>query len=140
MIDFQRIFEDCCLGNKEAFEFLRAFLLFVHAADDVIDADKPIDSENFLLVNMEWVRCLSFNSFYQEHKASLYPLIAQSVNDYADSNLWAKRSDFRDRASSDVLKSNYQQIFYQVALLCGGWDHMREMSKKHRVYDYDSAG
>lgn len=138
-LDFPKIFAEATLGDQHATEFLHAFLHFVHLIDDVIDGQKPHgDAEYVLLVHLEMLRILSFNPFWEKHKVSLFPIVLQSVRAYADSNRWATRPDFRDRASSDVLKSQYQDVWFHVAYLCGGYSHMARISDQFRIYDYDS--
>lgn len=139
-INFPAIFAEATLGDVNALDFLRIFLHWVHLIDDVIDGQSPGSGEYVILVNLELLRMLAFNPFWEKHKHSLFPIILQAARAYADSNAWAARPDFRDRASSDVLKSQYQDVWFHVAYLCGGYAHMCRVSEKYRIYDYDSSG
>lgn len=140
-LPFQEIFEEVTLGDRPALEFCFAFLRWVHLIDDFIDGDKPLDDpEQVVRVNLEAMMVFAFNPFWQEHKKELLPLIFQGVKAYADSIRWAQRPDFRDRASADVLKAQYQEVFWYVAKLKGGWKHYDEITRKYRHYHYDVAG
>jgi hypothetical protein len=140
-LDWPAILEEVCLGNPQAAEFCHTFLHWVHLIDDYIDRDNPNPSQDYvILVNLELLRMLSFNPFWQQHKASLFPVIIQSVQAFADSNRWAKSDDFRKRATADVLKSQYQDVFWHVAYIVGGYEHLNKISQKFRTYDYDAVG
>jgi hypothetical protein len=135
-LDFQRIFSEVTRGDQSAFEFLAAFLIYCHREDDVIDG-QPWNHDSFLEAGLEWIRVLSFNEFYQKHKATLFPAIVTSLQEYSDSNKWAKSPDFRERATADVLKSSYQSVWILVAYIIGGHAHMRRISETFRTYDFD---
>lgn len=140
-LDFTKIFSEACCGNAHALEFCHTFLHFVHLIDDQIDRDKPPPDPNYvILVNLELFRVISFNPFWQEHKGSLFPILVQGVQAFADSIRWAQRTDFRDRATADVLKSQYQDVFWHVAYLCGGYRHLDLITRKYRTYNYDATG
>lgn len=139
-IDFDAIFADVTQGDKHALEFLQMFLRWVHLIDDTIDGDRKDHPEYIVGVNLEFCRVLSFNPFWEKHKVSLFPIILQSARAFGDSIRWAERSDFRDRASADVLKSQYQDVWFHVAFLVGGYHHLALITERHRIYDYDSKG
>jgi len=138
-VDWPRIFADVCCGNQAASEFCFSFLALVHFVDDVIDGETAKwQTDQILRVNLELIRVLSFNPFWEANKNGLFPLVLMSVQQYADSLRWVKREDFRERATSDVLKSQYQDVFWHVAYLCGGYQHMDAISQKYRLYHYDA--
>jgi hypothetical protein len=136
--DFPAVFGEVCQGNNEATEFCLAFLEWVHLIDDFIDQDKPLDDPELVMrINLRMAAVLSKNPFYQQYKAQLLPLMVTGVKAYADSIAWVLREDGRDRQASEILKSAYQEVFWYVAFLIGGWHHMDAMSKKYRHYNYD---
>lgn len=139
-LDFPKIFAEVSCGNQHAYDFCGAFLRWVHLIDDFIDGDKPLEDPEFVIrVNLEAMMTFAFNPFWQEHKAALMPLVIQGAKAYADSIRWAKRENFRDRATSDVLKAQYQEVFWFVAKICGGYDHYDQVTQKYRDYHYDIA-
>ena len=140
-MDFDRIFSEVCLGNKDAFEFCAIFLRWVHLIDDCVDADKPIgDLESVTRLHLDAFLVFAFNPFWQAHKKSLLPLVIQGTKAFLDSIEWAERPDFRDRASADVIKAQYQEVFWHVAMICGGYDHIDRVTRLFRHYHYDVTG
>lgn len=140
-LNFEAIFSEICCGNRDAFNFCVHFLLWVQLIDDAIDRDKPLgEPEIIARINLEALMTFAFNPFWQEHKKSLMSLVIQGTKAFADSLEWEKRENFRDRAAADVLKSQYQEVFWHVARICGGYDHMDAVTKKYRHYQYDAIG
>ena len=130
------IVEICC-GNKDAEGFSHAFLLFCHALDDLIDQDKPIDREAIIETNINFLMVLAFNPFFQVHKAALMPLVSQAFLSWADSMDWAESGDLEKEDDSHVLKGGYHSVFFHLAMICGGWQHGRAISRKYRKYDHE---
>ena len=139
-LDFPHVFSEISLGNAAAAEFCRAFLEWVHLIDDFIDADVTHAPEKVIRVNLEALLAFADNEFWLAHHATLLPLLISGVKAYADSNRWAAKPDFRDRATSDVLKSQYQEVLWYVAMICGGYSHYDAMTQKYRSYFYDVHG
>jgi len=140
LLDFNKVFQEVCAGNRDALAFCHVFLHWVHFIDDVIDNDAPPRTqESIVRLQLEAALTFAFNPFFQANKASLSPLVLQGVKAYADSIAWALRPDGRDRKAAEVLKSQYQEVFWHVAFLCGGYEHMDRITKAYRTYDYDSA-
>lgn len=135
-----------CLGNESAMQFCRVFLFWVHWVDDLIDQDKEYTPEQVIRLNLEAISVFSDNEFFQRNKITLTPLIVNAFGAFCDSLEWEKRESKRDRRAADVIKSFYHEVFWHTAYLCAaqsgkdGWAHMREMTKKFRVFDYDFKG
>lgn len=125
-------------GNGAAADFLRVFIAHCHTLDDVIDGDKgPVTDERLIASEIEWLLALSGNVFFLQHRAFFVPLIVQAFNAWIDSNQWAKAEQHEKRIGSDVLKGWYHEVVFHTAFLCGGWAHMREVTGKHREYDFE---
>lgn len=122
-------------GNKEAAIFLMDYDAFCGLMDDIIDDDLVTD-ERLVEETLGLLGCLCSPGWARDNAPRLFPLIATSANAWLDSNRMAKSTDLRTRLSSDVVKSHYSEMERAVALLCGGFQHMREVSKQRR-YDYD---
>lgn len=125
-------------GNADAAGFLAAFQGKAHLMDDVVDRDVPerMDREH-VLVELDWLLALTQNPFVQSHRGQLVPVIVLGMNAWLDANQWEVSVDKRKRTAADVLKGFYHEVMYLVALLCGGFDHMRAMSAKYRSYDFE---
>lgn len=137
-MDFLKIFEEICRGNQSAVDFCHAFLAWVHFIDDMIDKDKPgADQEDIVRLNLELAMVFAFNPFWQEHKTRLIPLVVQGAQAYQDSIEWALRENDRDREASDILKSQYAEVFWHIAYICGGKEHLEQVTSKYRRFNYD---
>lgn len=124
-------------GNAAAAEFLRVFIAHCHTLDDVIDRDKPVTDEALIASEIEWLLALSGNPFFQQNRALLVPLIVQSFNAWLDSNKWATDAKPEKRIASDALKGWYHEVVFHTAFICGGWAHLRDVTSKHREYDFE---
>lgn len=122
-------------GNEQASRFLLSYLTLCHVVDDVEDKDKPVTDERMIRMLIWWSEELLYNEWVKQHADPLWAAVLIGWNSWLDSNQWAKCPNPKLFAS-DVMKSNYQEIVYLVAYLCGGLEHMRAMSVKHREYQF----
>ena len=135
--DFDAIFRDITKGDENAFNFCNAFFRWVHCLDELVDRDKEVPPAAVSMLFFSLVHTLATNLFFQNHKESLLPTMLLASNAWADSEHWKKSPDVLHRITSQVLKSQYQDVFIHVAALCGGQAHMHEVSRKYRDYNYD---
>jgi hypothetical protein len=85
---------------------------------------------------LRFFQTLVFNPFFLQHKDQLYPQIHSVISTYIHSNELSKREGLQDKLISEVLKSEYQTVFFYVAFLCGGWRHQMECQRKYRSYNF----
>lgn len=124
-------------GNEAAGQFLAAFVSHCHMLDDVIDRDQVVTDEALIKCEIDWLTALCGNPWFQQHKLFLLPLIVQGYNAWLDSNIWQRDKDSRKRIGADVLKGWYHEVVWHTAFLCGGWEHLRVMTKTYREYDFE---
>lgn len=122
-------------GNTQAAVFLVDYINFCHLLDDVVDKDVPVDDARLVKESLNLIVDLCENSWVNEHKTRLLPLIISGFNAWLDSNRMAKMSE--TVVQSDVVKGIYHEIVYVTAFLCGGYEHMREVSQQ-RKYDMEA--
>jgi hypothetical protein len=130
------MFRELCCGSEDALHVCWAFYQFLHVVDDLVDRDVPVavDTVGFHLIAFtEVVAC---NPFFQAHRDLLMGAFRVAVVEWLDSEEWAKREDVWDKMAARVLKSQYQNLFFLIASLCGGVAHMRAMTAKYREYQY----
>jgi hypothetical protein len=126
-------------GNADAERFVAAFVEHCHMLDDLVDRDNPCDDERMIASEIRWVMELTGNPFFLANRAFLVPLIVQGFNAWLDSNDWQQSDDPQKQRDADVLKGLYHEVIYQVAFLCGGWDHLRSITSTYRNYNHDYA-
>ncbi len=136
-MDFDKVFKEITCGNQAAFDFCNSFFRWVHMLDDLVDRDKEVPAGAVSFLSYSLFHTLACNEFFQQHKASLLPVMLISSQAWADSESWKKRTDVLHRITSQVLKSAYQEVFLMVAALCGGIAHMQKISETYRDYNYD---
>lgn len=132
--------EKACCGNKDAANFCLWFVEWCHWIDDLIDKDKLWLPADTVRVNLEALLAFTDNPFFQAHKQALMPIIVSAFAAFADSVKWEKRESVFDRRAADILKSYYHEVIWQVAFICGGWEHMRTVTAERRIFDYDFKG
>lgn len=133
----QKILEDCCKGNADAFRFCQIFFVWCHVFDDVLDRDKPVAYADAVTANWALISELSSNPFWLKNSARLLPLVSAGASSSISSEEFKLREDVRDRMASQVLKSGYLEVYWEVAHICGGWHHKLDMVRKHRAFDFD---
>lgn len=136
-IEFGPLFEEVCLGNQAAVSLCHALLHWMNFIDDVVDGDKTYDLETATRGNLECAMVFAFNDFWLAHAEKLLPLIEQGAQAYLDSVSWALRPEDEHRRAANVLKSQYQEVFWYIARIVGGLDHYERMTAKYRAYQYD---
>ena len=125
-------------GNEAASKFLLSYLSLVHMFDDAYDKDEPVPDERMVKVMIWWSEELLFNPWVKENVDAIWSQVLTGWNAWLDSNQWAQCPNPKLFAS-DVIKSNYQELVFLVAYLCGGREHMRAMSQKYREYNFEKG-
>lgn len=136
-LKYDLVFREIARGDEDAYQLLRGLLEWFHVHDDLIDGKgvgHPLSAEGSVFVFLRLVDIFSDNKFYQTHKAALRPVIRISAIAYLDSERLSRSENLQDKLSAEILKSQYQDIFWAVADCIGGWEFAREMSIKHRAY------
>lgn len=135
MSTIEEIISDVCNGDSHAVGFCTVIYHWLHAIDDLYDRDKEITPEAWMNVNLGVMDQCHNNPFFKKHYVSLFPLIKAAFQAYASSERMRKAGEVRELVIAEVLKSQYQDIFYHVAFLCGGMEHQTKMEQKHRNYN-----
>lgn len=121
-------------GNEDAFRFMWTFWNFTHVYDDMVDRDKPVTVEQASRWAAELIRELTFNQFYLDNAALIFPHIVGVFNRWADGEAWEMSDDPRKQIASHVVKCGDVDLYITIAYLIGGWAHMRRV-RDARGYD-----
>lgn len=113
-------------GDKEAAAFIRSWRAYVHGIDDIIDGDIK-EPEQILRVFMQ-AAFLYAEPFYLKNLPRLYQLVINCTNAYADSVNWEKSEVEWKRNFSDHYRHFGAEMVLAIAEICGGYDHMRQVS------------
>ena len=118
-------------GNADALRFLMHFCAYAHAIDDIIDdlwAKKDVPPAR-ILDTFAQANILYSQPFYQANTASLQPVVMLVTNAYADSVEWEQRGTGEgEKRMADVRRFAGNEMLLAVALVCGGYKAMRELS------------
>jgi hypothetical protein len=134
--EIEAAFSDIAAGNKDAFDFCRSAFEFFHLFDDLVDRDHPIDPNETILCLLKFIETLTRNPFYQAHRDDLFATLTTGAFAYAASLRQAADPDVQKRVASEVLKSQYQDVFFRTAFWVGGSRHSIEMDTKYRSYSF----
>lgn len=129
------LMRDIAAGNEAAMQWMWDFWCFTHVLDDLVDKDKSPSTEEVALALAQFVTALSINPFYQQHSASLYPLIMSAINRWIDGDAMDRSENPKRRVHAEVVRCGDIDLFLHIAFLTGGWEHMRALSDRVRSYD-----
>lgn len=113
-------------GNELALEFLGLFHPYVHRIDDFID-NREQDPQKFLSILID-ANIVYSCPFYVQHAIRLSPIVANLTNTFADSLAWEGDKKEWKRQWADVMRFSGNEMVLAVAMICGGYEHMRSIS------------
>jgi hypothetical protein len=132
-------FKDIARGDAGAEAFLGALYIWVHKQDDLFDRDHPVSASVSAGIDLQTLHVFATNPFFQKHQTFLMPVLVTSALSWVASETLAKSDDVLERITAQVLKSEYQNVFFAVAFLIGGWEHATEVQRKYREYCMDNG-
>lgn len=118
-------------NNEQAAKFLLIWRAYVHGIDDIIDGE--ITTPEGILNVFMMARFVYTNRFFLEHEQALGQIAINCTNAYADSVAWEKSEVDWQRNFSDHYRHFAAEMVLAIAQICGGYLHMREVSKRLRV-------
>lgn len=130
---------EICRGNKAAEEFCHLFYRHAHALDDLIDTKedgRPTMSNADILALFADTALMYSCPFFVANRTILFPVILMVLNQYADSVAWERDPIKHRRIMADVLRTCGDEVFFMVAMIVGGWGHMRAVSGRIRETDW----
>lgn len=135
--DHVTAFKEIANGNSDALSCLNALFTWFHAFDDAWDRDKPVLLSWVIASQLRMIECVACNPFFQKHKLKLLPVMEAAALAYVESERFREDKRTLHRIGSQILKSQYQDLFFAVARLEGGDEHWFRMSEKYREFDFD---
>lgn len=114
-------------------------MIYCHQIDDLIDNredGKPTTTPEQILKIPVNALLLYNHPFYMVHREMLMPVVLLVTNAYADSVAWEKSPSASERAIADVIRCCGNEMFFMVALICGGYEHMRRLSPRIREHSW----
>lgn len=114
-------------GNEEAAHFLMVWDDLLEAVDDTVD--EQTDAEFKIRTAQRFIEVYS-HPFFLKHVRELSLLVSLINNAYADSEDCALSKLSWKKELGDVLRHSSGEMTRAVALLCGGYDHLRSISMK----------
>lgn len=128
-----------CAGNQEAMQMNDLYYRMCHGLDDLLDSrrdGRPVMSEEQILELWADTAMFYNSSFYVKYREMLFPTSLLVTNQYADSVAWERSSIHRRRTIADVLRICGDELYFMVAMICGGWKHARQLSPLIRERDW----
>lgn len=115
-------------GNQDAERLWYLFYRIAHVWDDLIDKDKPVTRADIDEVFWYLLCEIPLNRFYQQHFASLHPLIVNACMAYKTSVDYQEARDEKGMELGHVLRYNVANVLSQMALICGGREHAERVN------------
>jgi hypothetical protein len=128
-----------CGGDDDAMQFNDLWYRYCHGIDDLIDTmedGRPKMNADQILELFITAAFLYNCPFYRKHREYLFTTVMLVTNSFGDSVLWEKSPLSRRRIMADCLRTCGDEMYYMVALICGGWKHMRNVSPAIRERDW----
>ena len=133
MMSREEIIRQAASGNPFAETFLRAYVGRAHWLDDLVDEPRHPCCEVLARHEAEWLQQLTGNPFFTANSARLVPLMLTGLNAWVDSNRMPPGP------VRDVLKAQWHELVHAVALVTGGWDALRKLTRSGREYDFETV-
>ena len=128
-----------CCGNEDAKVFCDLWYKYCHLIDDILDTredGRPTMSAEKILESYIIAAVLYNCPFFVQHRAHLFPTVLTVTNQYCDSVAWERSPLKHRRLIADVLRCCGDEMFFMIAMICGGWKHARDVSAKIRERDF----
>jgi hypothetical protein len=128
-----------CNGNQEAMEFADLWYRYCHGIDDLLDTrsdGRPTMNSEQILWLFALAATLYNHSFFKKWADTLYPIVLLVTNQYADSVAWENSPISHQRTMGDCLRICGDEMYNTLAMICGGWQNMRNYSLQIRDRDW----
>lgn len=135
--DAERAFKTIANGNDEAYALCFALFHWAHAIDDLYDRDQEVSPERWMEINLTILDMAWRNNFFRQNYPSLFPVIRQSMMAWVASEKYRAQEDVQARVIAEVLKSQYQDVFFEIAFWCGGLAHQIKCDQEFREYSFN---
>lgn len=130
---------ELCLGDNEAMECCDLWYKYVHLIDDILDTrqdGRPIMSDNQLLEVFAIAAAFYNCTFFVKHRHLLFPIVLLVTNQYADSVEWERSPLTHRRMMADCLRCCGDEFYFMIAMIKGGWSHVRNIGPRIRERDF----
>lgn len=125
-----------CAGNASAAEFLCLWARWCHGIDDVVDGDTK-DAEG--MISAFALAPLVFgHPFYVDNLSALRVVTLLVSNMYADSEEMMAGDKIWMKQFANVYRHAGNEMVLAVALICGGYEHLRAISGEQRATCYET--
>jgi hypothetical protein len=126
------MYDEVACGNADALKFIFHWNLYCHGIDDIVDGSLAMRDPEQVVGLFAEANLLYTLPFYRANWERLQSVVMLITNAYADSVMWEDSYDKGQRTMADVLRFAGNEMLFAVALICGGYQHMRRVSAKLR--------
>lgn len=118
-------------GNSHAKELIDLAMVTFHMIDDLMDTmedGRPTMRKETIMTLLGNLMLLYNCPYYIANQKILFPIMMAIHNSYADVLIFENHPKEHLRKIADVIRCNGNELFINIALLTGGYDHMRTVS------------
>lgn len=119
--------------DRSAIAFIIQFSDFCEVLDDLWDGDKEVTKDDLTRILFVAMTEMPINSFFDQYKANLIPVIVTGINAWLDANELERGGD-NDKVFSYVLRDWYAELIAFVVYLTRGRAYMRSVSMDVRTF------
>jgi hypothetical protein len=130
---------ELCMSDPNAMVFCDLWHRYCHAIDDLIDTmedGRPIMSKDQMIGIFLQAAVIYNCGFFVANRNLLFPIVLDITNVYMMSVQWERAPQAHLRKMGDVFRTCGNRMYSMVALICGGEEHMRVISRKITERDY----
>lgn len=127
-----KLYDSVCCGNRDALMFVFHWGIYCHGIDDIIDGNPSMQKSEEIISAFAQANVLYSLPFYRDNWSRLQPVVMLVTNAYADSVSFEGSEEAGKKTMSDVLRFAGNEMLFAVALICGGYAHMRKLSAEIR--------
>jgi hypothetical protein len=127
------LYEEAACQQPDAISYLVQWHHYCHELDDLVD--EPADERSLpLLLNSQARACSLYSApFFVLHVQFLRPLVLLIASTWGDSVAFEHGPDPGLKTYADSLRLCGNEMVCAVALLCGGYTHLRQISPRLRA-------
>lgn len=115
------------LGNQEAIQLIVALNEAVKIADDFVDKEIEVNSNNMTRLLHLLLIDIPSNNFYMQCRGWIIPFLSTTLQLWNASNTWKLSDCKKTKIFGSMYKELYHFLIPHIASLIGGYEHTQKV-------------
>lgn len=129
----EKLYSEIALEDSECIEFLKLYTRYCHEIDDMVDEHFCV--ENLIKTNNDLIRLMTCKYFIRNQQFLVGQLYL-AAEAYLASEELKTSSKYEERLCANYLSHEGNSMLLTVALLQGGFEHLRKVAMQVRKLTY----